>query len=90
MPKYPTPDHEGHWWAKLVHPTRMPEGEDWASVDWEVVQVFDNNGPPGDPEEFGVHVPGVRYVQWVQDFVWGPEVLRPAELSRALAKESRE
>lgn len=80
MPRFPTPDREGHFWAKLVHPTRMPEGEDWASTDWEVVQVFHNNGEPGDPEEFGVHVPGVRMVQWVQDFVWGPRVDLPREI----------
>ena len=70
--RYPTPDHEGHFWAKLIRPSRMPVGEDWRSSDWEVVQVYDNNGE-GD-EAFGVFVPGVRVVQWIPDFVWGPEV----------------
>lgn len=64
----------GHYWAKLITPTRMPVGEDWASVDWEIVQVWDNNGPPGDPEEFGVHVPGVSVTQWPKDLVFGPRV----------------
>ncbi|KEP71748.1 hypothetical protein DL1_00040 [Thioclava dalianensis] len=72
MPKHPTPNRPGHYWAKLVHPTRMPEGEDWASTDWEVVQVNDNNGE-GD-ERLSVSVPGIEPGQWIPDFVWGPEV----------------
>lgn len=69
---YPTPKQPGHYWAKLIHPSRMPEGEDWASRCWEVVQVFDNNGE--GEERLGVHVPGIEPCQWVPDFVWGPEV----------------
>lgn len=72
MAKHPTPTEPGHYWAKLIHPSRMPEGEDWASADWEPVEVFDNNGE-GD-ETLGVFVPGVGPVQWVQDFVWGPRI----------------
>ena len=78
---YPTPDHEGWFWAKLVHPRRMPEGEDWKSVDWEVVQV-DRNSLGGlceadreaGEEEFSALVVGVTPSQSLQDFVWGPEV----------------
>ena len=73
---YPTPDHEGHFWAKLIHPTRMPENEDWKSLYWEVVQVNDNNGEPGTDEEFSVSVPGISPCQWIPDFVWGPEIPR--------------
>jgi hypothetical protein len=76
--KYPIPKHAGHYWAKLIHPSEMPEGEDWASLNWEVVQVFDNNGE-GD-EEWGVHVPGIGPMQWLPDFVWGPKVEFPKEL----------
>lgn len=83
MPRYPSPSNPGHYWAKLVHPSRMPEGEDWASVDWEVVQVFENCIDRDDPEYLGVHVPGVKFAQWVPDFLWGPAVLMPADLRRA-------
>lgn len=70
--KHPTPTRPGFYWAKLIHPTRMPDGEDWASVDWEPVEVFDNNGE--DDERLGVSVPGIGPMQWVLDFVWGPEI----------------
>lgn len=79
MSKYPTPDYEGFFWGKLVHPSEMPEGENWASSAWEVVQVVDNNGE-GD-EVFGVFVGGIGPIQWLQDFVWGPEVKKPRELA---------
>lgn len=72
MSRYPTPDHEGHWWAKLIHPSRMPEGEDWKSLNWEVVQVVDNNGEVD--EKWSVLVPGIEPCQWLPDFVWGPEI----------------
>lgn len=38
MTAYPTPDREGHWWAKL----KLAENPDDNSTGWEVVQVFDN------------------------------------------------
>ena len=76
MSPYPTPAREGHWWAKL----EAHESRDLLSVDWEVVQVFDNNGPPGDIEEFMVSVPGIEGGQRLGAFVWGPPVHRPAEL----------
>ncbi len=78
MAKYITPDHEGFFWAKLIHPSKMPAGEDWASLDWEVVQVVDNNGE-GD-EAFGVVVGGISPFQWIPDFYWGPEIKKPKEL----------
>lgn len=76
--RYPTPNHEGFFWAKLVHPSKMPAGEDWASFDWEVVQVTDNNGE-GD-ETWGVFVGGIGPTQWIPDFIWGPEVFKPEGL----------
>tara|TARA_R110002124_G_scaffold51390_5_gene148773 strand:+ start:43288 stop:43593 length:306 start_codon:yes stop_codon:yes gene_type:complete len=72
MSKNPTPDKEGHFWAKLVHPSDMPEGEDWASPDWEVVQVNDNNGTGSD--QWRVFVPGIEPGQMLDAFIWGPEV----------------
>lgn len=70
--KWPIPTKPGFYWAKLVHPTRMPEGEDWAAVDWEPVEVFDNNGE-GD-EKFGVSCLGISPAQWPLDFIWGPKI----------------
>lgn len=70
--RYPEPDSEGHYWAKLISPSNMPEGEDWASTDWEVVQVNDNNGE-GD-EKWSVAVPGISQSQWLKDFAWGPKI----------------
>jgi hypothetical protein len=78
MKPYPAPTKEGWYWAKLVHPSQMPSGEDWASRDWEVVEVWDNNGE-GD-ETYAVHVTGIGPPQWIPDFIWGPEVIKPKEL----------
>ena len=49
----------------------------WASLDWEIVAVWDNNAPD-DPEiEFGVNVPGIPVTQWPDDFFWGPKIKEP-------------
>jgi hypothetical protein len=69
---HPLPTRPGWYWAKLVTPTRMPDGEDWASPDWEIVEVIDNFGE-GD-EALGVLVPGIQPMQWTRDFTWGPPV----------------
>ena len=74
MARYPTPTGSGNYWAKLIHPSQMPDGEDWRSPDWEIVQVFVNGFDKDDPEHLGVHVPGIGPVQWVEDFFWGPRV----------------
>ncbi len=87
MTKYPTPDHEGHFWAKLKL-ADAPEGEDWTSHDWEVVQVFDNIIRPWCEADIEtgecmmVHVPGVERSQAIDAFVWGPAVHKPAELNQ--------
>lgn len=67
---YPTPNAEGHYWGKFVH--KMPNGEDWVSVDWEVVQVFDNGGE--DCDMLRVAVPGIEPSQPIDAFTWGPRV----------------
>lgn len=85
MIKFPTPKMAGHYWAKLIHPSDMPEGEDWASIDWEVVQVYNNNGE-GD-ETWGVSVPGIGPTQWLLNFVWGPKVKLPREIWLNQGKE---
>ena len=69
---YPTPNEECHCWAKLITPEDMPAGEDWASVRWEVVQVFDNNGTGEDA--YRVSVPGIGPSQPLSAFEWGPRV----------------
>lgn len=65
------PHQEGHYWAKLTNPS-IPEaeGQDWQSTDWEVVQVFYNNGKGA--EKWRVFVPGIAPSLPFEDFVWGP------------------
>lgn len=74
MSRHPTPDREGHWWAKL----RLHDNPDLNSVNWEVVQVFDNNGE--GEFAFMASVPGIEGGQPIDAFVWGPHVPMPAEL----------
>ena len=74
MSKHPTPAKEGHFWAKL----KLHNESDLNSVNWEVVQVFDNNGE-GD-EAFLASVPGIENGQRIDAFVWGPEVIKPRGL----------
>lgn len=76
MSRYPTPAREGHWWAKL----KLHDNPDLNSVNWEVVQVFDNNGH--DDLEFMVSVPGIEGGQRIDAFAWGPPVHLPPELSQ--------
>lgn len=68
------PTREGWYWAVLVYPARQPSGESWASTEWEIVHVIDNNGAPGSGEEFMVAVGGIGPWQPLDAFVWGPEV----------------
>lgn len=82
MKPYPMPQKPGFYWAKLVHPANMPEGEDWKSSDWEVVEVIENCIDETDPEYLGVFVPGISPMQWRPDFIWGPEVIKPEELKK--------
>lgn len=85
MRPYPTPTHEGHWWAKL----RLHDNPDLNSVNWEVVQVFENMlGEPCEADlAAGAHkwlasVPGIKESQPLDAFVWGPPVHLPEELRR--------
>lgn len=87
MQPYPFPNREGFFWAKLVTVNDEPKGEDWASLDWEVVQVCDNNGE-GD-EAFYVNVPGVPKLQWPKNLVWGPEVFKPSELTETTLQRQK-
>lgn len=72
MKPHPAPTVEGYRWAKLVHPNKMPPGEDWASPDWEIVRVVDNNGAGED--QFRVAVMGIEPGQLIDGFIWGPPV----------------
>lgn len=57
-----------------------PEGDSWQSLDWEIVQVNEND-PFGDPdgdEFFSVNVFGIPVTQWVGDFFWGPALIERA------------
>lgn len=73
MSKYPTPDREGHYWAKLVHPSGVPddEVENLRSTDWEVVAVYENGA---DGDFYRAFVPGIAATQAIEDFIWGPRV----------------
>lgn len=84
MTTYPTPDAEGHYWAKL----KLADNSDHNSFSWEVVQVYDNIMRPwceadieGGECQF-VHVPGIEQSQPIDAFVWGPPVPLPEELKR--------
>lgn len=46
----------------------------WASLDWEVVEVWENGGDPDDDEYLAVNVPGIPVTQWRLDFYWGPKL----------------
>lgn len=74
MAKHPTPSREGHFWAKLT----LHENDDLRSTDWEVVQVFDNNGE--GKYAFMASVPGIEGGQPMDAFIWGPAVEKPKEL----------
>jgi len=95
MNKLPT--EPGYYWAKLKTPSggqiygtsagtvRVEcDTEDWASPDWEIVQVNDNNGE-GDTK-FSVDVFGIPVTQWPLDFFWGPKLdVAPPEALKAKA-----
>src|SRR3546814_1217901 len=83
------PTKPGYYWAKLKTPSGMPDGEDWASRNWEIVEVHDSNGEPGSGEEFSVSVFGIPVTQWPLDFFWGPKVAaRPTAGARSEAHTS--
>lgn len=89
------PTEPGYYWAKLKTPSGgtlyhkdAPSGglylnceeEDWASLDWEIVQVNDNNGE--GETKFSVDVFGIPVSQWPLDFYWGPKInIAPPERS---------
>lgn len=82
MSRYPTPEREGHWWAKL----KLAENPDHNSSDWEVVQVFDNILRPWCEADIETgecmmaHVPGLEQSQPLDAFIWGPPVHKPEDL----------
>ena len=82
--KYPTPQVEGHYWAKL----KLADNPDDNSSDWEVVQVFDNMLRPWCEADIEggecmmASVPGIEGGQRIDAFVWGPAIPRPRELDQ--------
>ena len=81
---YPTPDREGHYWAKL----RLADNPDHNTHTWEVVFVFDNIMRPWCEADIEsgecqmVSVPGMEASQLIDAFIWGPRVEIPQELYR--------
>ena len=73
---HPTPRTEGHHWAKLVCPDRMPAGEDWATGQWEVVRIhgFNPDAPDQPSDQLMALVGGVEPFQPLNAFIWGPRV----------------
>ena len=67
------PMKPGYYWAKWrIATDETHEGDELTpSNNWEIVQVNDNNGEPGTPEELSVSVSGVRETQWRAGFIWG-------------------
>ena len=82
MSTYPTPEQEGHFWAKL----KLTDNPDHRSVDWEVVQVWDNIPRPWCEADIETgecmmaSVPGVEGGHTLDAFVWGPAVYKPVTL----------
>ena len=72
MTKHQIATETGYYWAKLVHPRHEPEGEDWASSRFEIVEVDENYGD--DDDQLRVYVPGIGPSQLIDAFVWGPKV----------------
>jgi hypothetical protein len=82
------PTKPGFYWALWTSPARdTHEGGDlvFPSPVWDVVEVWENYiGVPCEAdaafgcEKFGVSVPGVRETQWLDNFQWGPRVVKPA------------
>ena len=74
----PTPEQPGHYWAKL----RLADNPDDNSVDWEVVQVFDNILRPWCEADIETgecmmaSVPGILSAYPLDAFVWGPLIER--------------
>lgn len=74
------PDRPGFYWALWL--TADPETKDAddmvASPNWGVVEVFENFlGEPCEAdqaEKWGVFVPGVEQVQWLENFEWGERI----------------
>lgn len=79
---HPTPTREGHFWAKL----RLTDNDEDRSVDWEVVQVFDNIMRPWCEADIETgecmmaSVPGLTGAHPLDAFVWGPAVIKPEGL----------
>lgn len=60
--------------GRIEPETDADDGCAWVSNDWGIVEVHDNNGEPGDDDEFSVSVFGIPVTQWPLDFFWGPKV----------------
>lgn len=73
------PTQPGWYWAKwkIASPGTLEGSSLTPSDQWEVVEVWQNRSPFSSDESeemFGVAVSGVREVQWLDQFYWGPMV----------------
>ena len=88
-----TPTKEGFYWAMLVNPTGFADNEtadDWKSVYFETVEVFDNNGAPGSGEELMVFCLGRDKAQRLDAFEWGEQIPFPAHYEQRDTMADRE
>lgn len=83
------PQKPGYYWAKwrIATDETLDGDELTPSNEWEIVQVNDNGGEAGDPEELSVAVHGVREVQWRDCFIWGAHVADLSPKSPGLQRE---
>jgi hypothetical protein len=71
------PTKPGFYWARWLTPVPNTfEAGEWSfPMEWAVVEVWENFiGEPCEAdaaEKWGVSVPGVREMQWVENFEWG-------------------
>ena len=74
----------GYYWARWLTPaegTHEANEVSWPFVNWEIVQVNDNNvEDQKDDAYLSVSVPGVRETQGRENFQWG-QFVAPLERS---------
>jgi len=89
---HPTPEAKGQYWAKLICPDRMPEGEDWSTGLWEVVGVYMfHPDTPENPDQLMALVGGVEPFQPLDAFIWGPRdpYFQPEEVTQSQPTPNR-
>jgi hypothetical protein len=75
-----TPTEPGYYWAKhMKSDPGTRDGDEAASGEWAVVDVFQNHIDPTHPEHLAVFVPGIEKGQHLGNFEWGARVHHASE-----------